>query len=499
MPGAAGSVRRVRPRTVLLGLLGVTVVVSLLAGGLATMAWGDSLREQERLLPGTTIAGVDVGDRTVDEARAAVGVALDEDLDREIEVTHGERGWTTTPRRLGATTDADEVLAAAFEQTTRAGLVELARLRVGAGDVSSHDVTLDVPDAQVAGLVAGIADQVDATRRNATVTWVDGGVDLEDAVIGQQVRQEEAMAAVQAAIAEGTETVSLPVDERDPPFGTEQAQQVADEVAAVVDAALDHRVTITLEGSSRTLAPRDLGAEHNGPALLAARGATPDDVELRIPDAAVDEVVDQLAAEHEQPAHNAHLDWSAANGFLPTPGSTGLALDREEARDAVQAALQGVSDRVDLELDTTQPRITTDSFDEVLLVRHPERRVELYRGGQVVRSWDVAVGQPEYATPTGMFTIGAKRFEPTWHNSSPDGWGSDMPAVIGPGPDNPLGLRALNWEQSGHDTLIRFHGTANVNSIGRAASHGCVRMLNRDVIELFDLVETGTVIVSVDA
>ena len=95
-----------------------------------------------------------------------------------------------------------------------------------------------------------------------------------------------------------------------------------------------------------------------------------------------------------------------------------------------------------------------------------------------------------------MFTIGVKRFEPTWHNSSPDGWGKDMPLEIGPGPHNPLGLRALNWYRDGYDTLIRFHGTANEASIGRAASHGCVRMTNANVIELYDLVETGTVVVS---
>lgn len=499
MPGTAWSSGWRRPRTVLLGLLGVAVTVTLLAGGLATMAWGDGLRQQQRLLPGTTVAGVEVGDRTVADALAAVRAAVAEDLDREVVVTHGERSWTTTPRRLGATSDAARVVTAAFEQTTQAGLVELARLRVGAAGVRAHDVAVQVPDDEVASFVAGIADEVDATRRNATVSWVDGGADVEDAVIGQQVRQEEAISDLQAAMTGDTETVALPVGEREPPFLTEQAQQVADEVATAVDAALDHQVTLTLADTTRLLTPRDLGAEHNGAALLAARGATPDDVELQIPTATVDEVVDELAAEHERPAHDAHLEWSPSAGFVPTPGSTGLALDREEARDAVRAALQAGSDRVELELDATQPRITTDSFDEVLLVRHPERRVELYRGGQAVRSWPVAIGTPEYATPTGMFTIGAKRFEPTWHNSSPDGWGSDMPDVIGPGPDNPLGLRALNWNRDGYDTLIRFHGTANVNSIGRAASHGCVRMLNREVIELFDMVETGTVIISVDA
>jgi lipoprotein-anchoring transpeptidase ErfK/SrfK len=103
----------------------------------------------------------------------------------------------------------------------------------------------------------------------------------------------------------------------------------------------------------------------------------------------------------------------------------------------------------------------------------------------------------EPALGTGS-TESVKRFEPTWYNPAPNGWGSDMPAVIGPGPDNPLGLRALNWNRGGADTLIRFHGTPNESSIGEAASRGCVRMFNSDVIELYDLVPSGTAIVSIN-
>ena len=116
----------------------------------------------------------------------------------------------------------------------------------------------------------------------------------------------------------------------------------------------------------------------------------------------------------------------------------------------------------------------------------------------MVRTWPVAVGTGGSPTPTGTFTVGAKRFEPTWVNPARDRWGADLPARIGPGPDNPLGLRALNWNRvGGGDTLIRFHGTPNEDSIGEAASNGCVRMFNDDVIELYDLVPSGAMIISI--
>jgi lipoprotein-anchoring transpeptidase ErfK/SrfK len=63
-----------------------------------------------------------------------------------------------------------------------------------------------------------------------------------------------------------------------------------------------------------------------------------------------------------------------------------------------------------------------------------------------------------------------------------------MPATIGPGPNNPLGTRALNLNASG----IRIHGTTANSSIGTAASHGCMRMHRWDIEDLYDRVEVGT-------
>ena len=64
-----------------------------------------------------------------------------------------------------------------------------------------------------------------------------------------------------------------------------------------------------------------------------------------------------------------------------------------------------------------------------------------------------------------------------------------------PGLNNPLGARALYIFQDGKDTLYRVHGTPDWQSVGKATSSGCVRMLNQDVIDLFDRVPSGTPIV----
>lgn len=67
-------------------------------------------------------------------------------------------------------------------------------------------------------------------------------------------------------------------------------------------------------------------------------------------------------------------------------------------------------------------------------------------------------------------------------------WADGMPG----GPENPLGARALYLFQGKIDTLYRIHGTAIPSSIGKSVSSGCIRLLNADVVDLFDRVPVGT-------
>ena len=57
-----------------------------------------------------------------------------------------------------------------------------------------------------------------------------------------------------------------------------------------------------------------------------------------------------------------------------------------------------------------------------------------------------------------------------------------------PGLNNPLGARALYLFQNGEDTLYRLHGSPEWNSIGKSVSSGCVRLMNQDIIDLYDRV-----------
>ncbi|QOL81552.1 L,D-transpeptidase [Pseudooceanicola spongiae] len=100
---------------------------------------------------------------------------------------------------------------------------------------------------------------------------------------------------------------------------------------------------------------------------------------------------------------------------------------------------------------------------------------------------------------TGTAVIGRKVEWPSWR-PTPEMIERDAPYAkfkgnndrMPGGPGNPLGARALYLYQNGKDTYIRIHGTTQPGSIGHNASSGCFRMVNDNVIALYDKVPTGT-------
>ena len=118
--------------------------------------------------------------------------------------------------------------------------------------------------------------------------------------------------------------------------------------------------------------------------------------------------------------------------------------------------------------------------------------------GKSIR-YGIGVGREGFAW-SGEATIKNKQPWPKWippkemvaRDPLAAEWASGMP---GGRLDNPLGARAMYLYQGNVDTLYRLHGTADASSIGKAVSSGCVRLLNQDVIDLYNRVPLGTKVV----
>ena len=286
-------------------------------------------------------------------------------------------------------------------------------------------------------------------------------------------------------------------------------------VKAAIGPQLNREIELSWKKRNWTVTPRQLGARSNARKVVRAALAASDDtsffekmqmrlfdedmrfdrkVAITYPRQGARGFVEGIASSVDQDPQDAAIDYSS--GWVEiTPAKTGNKVLVEKAHRALMGALRNGTEKLSVPVKETAPEVTADEFDQILLVRIGENKLYLYEDGAITREWTVATGQPEYMTPTGLYEVTELRYEPTWVNPAPDTWGANMPESIPPGPNNPLGVRAINWSAP----AIRFHGTSAEYSLGYNASHGCVRMSNSDVIELYDIVEVGTPIVSVIA
>ncbi len=114
-------------------------------------------------------------------------------------------------------------------------------------------------------------------------------------------------------------------------------------------------------------------------------------------------------------------------------------------------------------------------------------------GGTAIR-YGVTVGEEAMAW-SGVAKVGRMAEWPPWIPTASEKQRLGVPNYVSPGPQNPMGARALYLFEGNKDTLYRIHGTNQPEYIGQAISSGCIRMTNEDVIDLYKRVKPGTVVV----
>ena len=125
---------------------------------------------------------------------------------------------------------------------------------------------------------------------------------------------------------------------------------------------------------------------------------------------------------------------------------------------------------------------------EGLVINLPEMRLYDFTSNGPVRVLAVAIGDPDDPTPIGNFKIGQKRADPVWFvPASIRAEKPDLPTQVPPGEDNPLGSRWMTLGRSSYG----IHGTNVKWSIGREATHGCVRLYEDTMEALFDRIDEG--------
>jgi lipoprotein-anchoring transpeptidase ErfK/SrfK len=119
-----------------------------------------------------------------------------------------------------------------------------------------------------------------------------------------------------------------------------------------------------------------------------------------------------------------------------------------------------------------------------LVVDLSDRRVYVYRMGEVIASYPTGIGKKGWETPTGSFQVFHMQHDPVWRHPITG-------KVFPPGEDSPLGDRWIGF-MSDQDGEIGFHGTPDDSLVGSPVSHGCLRMRNPDVRMLYEQIKIGT-------
>ena len=176
-------------------------------------------------------------------------------------------------------------------------------------------------------------------------------------------------------------------------------------------------------------------------------------------------------------------------------GQPGKALPSSTLAPAINDALDeetGAQRLLRQRLTTVRPQVTNaiarQRYGTVITVDKAHFRLRLFKRFRVVKTYGVAVGQPAYPTPSGLFSIVNKQVNPVWSvPNSP--WAGELAGttVEGGSAANPLKARWMGIVNG-----VGIHGTGEDWSIGQRASHGCIRMHVADVVDLYPRVPIGT-------
>ena len=180
-------------------------------------------------------------------------------------------------------------------------------------------------------------------------------------------------------------------------------------------------------------------------------------------------------------------------GASPPPQAKG---DIPPDADPYYSTPGGFDKDVDMSL-TTRKEVMDPTHEPAgtLTINTGLRKLYLSLPGGRAMEYGIGVGRQGFAWK-GTAEVGRKAFWPGW-TPPPEMIlrRPDLPAHMDGGMENPLGARALYLFQGKKDTLFRIHGTNDPNSIGKAVSSGCIRMLDSDVIDLYARVTKGTPVV----
>ena len=198
-------------------IVSIALGLVLLGGGTAYAAYRYDAASADRILPGVTVAGIDVGEMTRQEAISAVKEAVEPSLDRTVTIRAGGRAWHVTPAELGTRAPVGRLVSRAIEISESHSWPSRVFHRVFDRPVDgSFDVGFRYRPGRVARFVKTIADEVAVDPTNASVDYLNGHLVLNRPEFGRTLRVENARAALLEALRGSEQSVKLGLKRLEP-------------------------------------------------------------------------------------------------------------------------------------------------------------------------------------------------------------------------------------------------------------------------------------------
>ena len=189
----------------------------LLAGGGAYASFRYDAATADRLLPGVTIGGVDVGEMSRAHAISTLSEEAEERLSRDIQVATRERTWSVSAAELGTTAVIEPVVDRALLVREGYGWPERVFRRVlNRGVAYSSDIRFRPDMGRIRTYMENLAEQISREPTNAQVDYENGELVLRRPEVGWQMPVKDALRALKRALAGGSETVQLPLRRIEP-------------------------------------------------------------------------------------------------------------------------------------------------------------------------------------------------------------------------------------------------------------------------------------------
>jgi lipoprotein-anchoring transpeptidase ErfK/SrfK len=327
--------------------------------------------------------------------------------------------------------------------------------------------------AVVAGLAGGMYAYDNAHADNIGKGVRVGGIPL------QGLSREQARAKLERLILDPLKRpVVVHHDKSTWRLGAREAR-----ISVDLDAMVDKAMDVSQDGNMFSRTVRNL----TGKSLNEEMQPT-----VRYSDRAIIRMLDKIRGAIDRKPVDATVKIDSS-GIERHDSRTGLAVRASRLHRNIRRALVSTTaDRTFIaRTQKLKPKVTTAELDErygtVIIVHRNQFQLTLYKHLKPSKTYSIAVGQVGLETPAGLYHVQNKAVNPAWNVPNSD-WAGDLAGTVVPGgsPENPLKARWMGiFDGAG------IHGTDAINSIGTAASHGCIRMRIPDVIELYDKVPIG--------